>query len=333
MLTLDQAWDSLPSDQARYEILQFNGLVIPTVEVNIEDDDVASLVVWQTGTETFVSEGSDSGSDVIEVSLGMAPPLGETVTVRLDGHGQLEFRGDTVMTDAAGKFLQFNAANYGDIQFVTLSAIDDSMVEGFHRADFTLTTSNGVTKTLVANVGDNDHQGVLIIESNGSTDVAEGGAQDTYEVVLTQAPGAGEETLTLEAKEFQFEPATIEVVAGQPVKLVLRNTGSLEHDFSVMEIPLVATTASGAESMPGHDMGHMAEEPDLHVAAQMGQSAELEFTATRPGTYEFFCAVPGHKEAGMVGTLVMSQGGAPKQLDTVTVSSASPMRAVTVTVS
>jgi uncharacterized cupredoxin-like copper-binding protein len=37
----------------------------------------------------------------------------------------------------------------------------------------------------------------------------------------------------------------------------------------------------------------------------MGQAGTLEFTPTKPGTYEFICTVPGHKEAGMVGALIV----------------------------
>ncbi len=111
--------------------------------------------------------------------------------------------------------------------------------------------------------------------------------------------------LTVEAKEFQFSPSTLEVVAGQPVKLVFKNGGTVEHDFSVMEFPMEGMGASGTQSMPGHDMSNMPEVPDLHTAAMMGQSAALEFTPTKPGTYEFFCTVAGHKQAGMVGTLVV----------------------------
>ena len=206
VLTLDQAWDSLPSEQARYEILQFNGLVIPTVEVAIEDADVASLVVWQSGGETFVSEGSASGSDIIEVSLGMAPAPGQTITVTLNGHGQLGFSDTT---------LEFDDSNYLTPQVVTITALDDGAVEGFHRADFTLTTSHGVTKTFVANVGDNDHEGVLIIESNGSTDVSEGGGQDTYQVVLTQAP-AGGETVTVTVTAQPTRTSKTGSIAGHP---------------------------------------------------------------------------------------------------------------------
>ncbi|MEX2149864.1 MAG: LEPR-XLL domain-containing protein [Steroidobacteraceae bacterium] len=224
-LTLDQAWDSLPSEQARYEILQFNGLVIPTVEVAIEDSDVASLVVWQSGGETFVSEGSVSGSDTIEVSLGKAPAMGETVTVALDGHGQLAFSGDDVITIDGESFLEFTHLTYSAAQNVIVTALDDEAVEGFHRADFTLTTSSnqvgsaygglGVTKTFVANVGDDDHEGVLIIESNGSTDVTEGGARDTYQVVLTQAPGEGE-TVTVKVTAQPTRTSKTGSIAGHP---------------------------------------------------------------------------------------------------------------------
>jgi uncharacterized cupredoxin-like copper-binding protein len=37
----------------------------------------------------------------------------------------------------------------------------------------------------------------------------------------------------------------------------------------------------------------------------MNQTSTLDFTPTKPGTYEFFCTVAGHKDAGMVGTLIV----------------------------
>lgn len=57
--------------------------------------------------------------------------------------------------------------------------------------------------------------------------------------------------------------------------------------------------------MGGHDMGHMAETPDLHIAVKPGGTSTLTFTPTEPGEYEFNCSVTGHKEAGMVGKLIV----------------------------
>ena len=110
-------------------------------------------------------------------------------------------------------------------------------------------------------------------------------------------------TLAVEVNEFAYAPAALEVPAGQPVELVLTNSGTLEHDFSIVEIPLV----NGASSNGGmdHEMGATEAQPDLHVAAAAGQSATLKFTPSKSGTYEFICTVEGHKEAGMVGTLVV----------------------------
>jgi uncharacterized cupredoxin-like copper-binding protein len=110
--------------------------------------------------------------------------------------------------------------------------------------------------------------------------------------------------ITLPATGMTYQPATLEVTAGQPVKLTFQNMDSLDHDFSIMEIPVEMMGAT-QEPMDGHDMSHMAQEPELHVAAMMNQSATLEFTPTKPGTYEFYCTVAGHKEAGMVGTLIV----------------------------
>ena len=110
--------------------------------------------------------------------------------------------------------------------------------------------------------------------------------------------------IMLQSSGMTYQPATIEVIAGQPVKLTFQNMDVLDHDFSIMEIPMEMMGAT-QEPVAGHDMGGMAEEPELHMAALMNQTSTLEFTPTEPGTYEFFCTVAGHKDAGMVGTLVV----------------------------
>jgi uncharacterized cupredoxin-like copper-binding protein len=105
----------------------------------------------------------------------------------------------------------------------------------------------------------------------------------------------------------QFDPAALEVIADQPVKLTLQNNGALEHDFTVLHIPLAGKPVSHEEEgeMAGHDMSGMSEQPELHVVAPAGKSNLLEFAPAEPGQYEFYCTVPGHKDAGMVGTLTV----------------------------
>jgi uncharacterized cupredoxin-like copper-binding protein len=118
----------------------------------------------------------------------------------------------------------------------------------------------------------------------------------------TGAAGDAAQRMTVEAQDLAFSPTRLEMRAGEPVVLTLKNNGALEHDFSIFEMPLEGT----AEETGGSGHGHGgAEEPALHVSALGGQSATLEFTASTPGTYDFWCTVAGHKEAGMTGTLVV----------------------------
>jgi uncharacterized cupredoxin-like copper-binding protein len=92
-------------------------------------------------------------------------------------------------------------------------------------------------------------------------------------------------TLLVRAGEFSFEPRRLELRAGEATRIELRNEGGLEH-------ALVVKTADGAG-----DWIH------LHAAAH-GSDAGT-FRLDRPGTYPLLCTVPGHTEAGMVGTLVV----------------------------
>jgi nitrite reductase (NO-forming) len=49
------------------------------------------------------------------------------------------------------------------------------------------------------------------------------------------------------------------------------------------------------------------EELGIQVEILPGQTATVELRGAREGTYTFFCSVPGHREKGMAGKLVVSQ--------------------------
>ncbi len=106
-------------------------------------------------------------------------------------------------------------------------------------------------------------------------------------------------TITLTMNEFQFQPAEITVNVGQPVKLVLQNTGTMLHDFVSTDAMVEVMEEHGAE----HNMGGMPT--TMHAAVEAGQQSTLEFKATQAGTYTFHCTIAGHQEAGMTGTLIV----------------------------
>lgn len=80
---------------------------------------------------------------------------------------------------------------------------------------------------------------------------------------------AGDQEVTITARDIEFDTERIEVTAGQPVVLTLINEGALDHDFSIAEIPLTGEVvgAEEAEEMEEHDMTMEAEELDVHVSA------------------------------------------------------------------
>ncbi len=107
-------------------------------------------------------------------------------------------------------------------------------------------------------------------------------------VLLSACGGGGTATPTpepleikMDASEFRFDPNTITAKVGQPVRVLVTNTGALEHTFTI------------------NDLG--VDEP-----TPIGQTITVEFTPTKSGTFELICTVPGHKEAGMVGTVVVN---------------------------
>ena len=113
--------------------------------------------------------------------------------------------------------------------------------------------------------------------------------------------------VTLIASDIAYDMEQIDAAAGQPVQLTLENQGVLEHDFSIVEIPLSGevVTLEEPEEMEGHEMGHAEDEPDVHIAVPSTDRGTIEFTPTTPGEYVYYCTVSGHREAGMEGVLVV----------------------------
>jgi uncharacterized cupredoxin-like copper-binding protein len=97
-----------------------------------------------------------------------------------------------------------------------------------------------------------------------------------------------------------FAPERIDVRQGEQVQLVLRNNGELDHE---LVIGTVEANHRHAEEMASHrDMAH--EDPN---ARRVGPktSGVLRWQFTQAGTFEYACLIPGHREAGMAGTVVV----------------------------
>ena len=90
-------------------------------------------------------------------------------------------------------------------------------------------------------------------------------------------------TLDVTASEFKFAPAPLTIAAPGKLTVNLANTGAVEHDLHI-------------EGIKG--LAH----------AKAGGAGTGTFDIPKAGSYEVFCTIPGHKEAGMKTTLTV--GGA-----------------------
>jgi plastocyanin len=80
--------------------------------------------------------------------------------------------------------------------------------------------------------------------------------------------------------EFKFAPAKVSVTAGRAVALVLDN--------------------SGAETEHGNSV------PAFGFRLEAKAGSRKTFVFAKPGEYDLSCDLPGHREAGMKGTLIVS---------------------------
>jgi uncharacterized cupredoxin-like copper-binding protein len=105
--------------------------------------------------------------------------------------------------------------------------------------------------------------------------------------------------------DIRFEPDRIEVSAGEIVELDVQNAGALPHDFTIERIDAeLAMQHEPAQHAPaGHD-AH-GEEAAVHLALIGGDRMVARLRMHEPGEYVFYCAEPGHRDAGMVGMLIV----------------------------
>ena len=107
-------------------------------------------------------------------------------------------------------------------------------------------------------------------------------------------------TVQVEMSEMAYAPPRIEVKRGEQIRFVVRNIGKEEHEF------LLATTEENlkhGEAMKEHP--HMAHDEPNGVRLAPETSAEIVWKFTKTGTFEYSCLIPGHRDGGMIGQIVV----------------------------
>jgi uncharacterized cupredoxin-like copper-binding protein len=100
--------------------------------------------------------------------------------------------------------------------------------------------------------------------------------------------------------KMSFIPNRIEVRRGEQVRFALRNNGELDHEIVVAT--LEENLKHAIEMQKNPDMEH--DDPNAKRLAPK-KAGEIIWQFTKAGEFDFSCLIPGHREAGMTGKIIV----------------------------
>ena len=110
-------------------------------------------------------------------------------------------------------------------------------------------------------------------------------------VQITMQEGSG---------KMMYFPARLDIKRGEQVKFVVRNGGQLDHEF------VLATTAENVKHAAEMKKNPEMEHGDPNAKRVSPKNAgEIVWKFSKAGEFEYGCLIPGHREAGMIGTIVV----------------------------
>ena len=112
----------------------------------------------------------------------------------------------------------------------------------------------------------------------------------------------------------KYNLTTIEAKAGEEIKVILTNGGSMPkeamgHNWVLLKAGSDGMTFATA-AMSAKDTDYIPPALKDQVLASIGllgprKSGEVTFKAPAPGEYPFLCTFPAHYAVGMKGTLIV----------------------------
>ena len=188
---------------------RFNGVNPADVWVTNTDDDLAGVTLVQSGAATLVAEGG--ATDTYTLVLNSQPTADVVITPVPDSQ----------LSVSPGS-LTFTATNWNVPQTVTVTAVDDAVVEKVHSGQLTHAAVSGdasyqgiAVSELTAQITDNDTAGITVSPTGGLV-TTEAGGQVTFTIRLTSQPTASV-TIGLSSSDLTegtVSPASVTFTAG-----------------------------------------------------------------------------------------------------------------------
>lgn len=128
----------------------------------------------------------------------------------------------------------------------------------------------------------------------------------------SSSPGVGKAadkakaSRTIEIRQLdthRFDPAAVQVKAGETVTLRIRNTGTQIHEFTLGDPKTQTKREKDMKAMGPNPM--KMDDATNDVTIDPGASKEITWTFPKKGTVDFGCHEPGHYLDGMRGTVTV----------------------------
>ena len=97
-----------------------------------------------------------------------------------------------------------------------------------------------------------------------------------------------------------FIPDRLEIRRGEQIRFQLRNNGELDHELVLAT--LEENLKHAVEMQKNPDMEH--DDPNAKRLAPK-KTGEIVWAFTKAGEFDFSCLIPGHREAGMTGKIIV----------------------------
>lgn len=166
----------------------YTGLSIPSVPLVNRDDDVVGFTVAVSDGQTHETDAGDKGT--VSVVLRSEPSAPVTLSFAVS---------DPSEASAAGTSLTFTTSNWNTAQTITLTGVDDSMVDGnvAYQLVFTGVSSAdlgyadlSIAPASLVNVDAGDVVGLVVSQTTTDLQTSESGDSASFQVKLQSQPSA-----------------------------------------------------------------------------------------------------------------------------------------------
>jgi hypothetical protein len=304
----------------------------PPVVADVIDDDVAAIIVTSSSPYAL-DEDTPAATVSYDVVLDTEPSVDVVITLTVPG----DLNADVTT-------LTFTPANWNATQTVTVNAIDDLVTEApVHMRLITHAVASGdgfyaplTMPDVQFDVTDNDIPGIVVSET--ALSVAEGGATDTFSVVLETQPTA-DVTVDLVGTQVGFDvdplvfttanwatPQVVTVNAIQdPIDEADPHAGLVELDVTSADLVYDAWSLTDITVDVGDD-------DDAGVTVTPGTGTPLAVDEATPGTDTYTLVLDTQPSADVVVAVATLDGQTVVDLPTVTFTPLNWNVAQTVTV-